>query len=51
MIRFEYMKLPFAMIPTEIIAKYNLKDKGGWVYIEIRQGMPGLKQAGLIANE
>ena len=50
MIRFEYMKLPFAIISDEIIAQYNLKDKGGWVYIEIRQGMQGLKQAGLIAN-
>ena len=51
MIRFEYMKLPFAIIPAEIIAQYNLKDKGVWVYIKIRQGMPGLKQAGLIAND
>ena len=51
MIRFEYMKLPFAIIPDEIIAQYNLKDEGGWVYIKIRQGMPGLKQAGLIAND
>ena len=51
MIRFEYMKLPFAIIPNEIIAQYNLKDEGRWVYIKIRQGVPGLKQAGLIANE
>ena len=51
MIRYEYMKLPFAIIPNEIITQYNLKDKVGWVYIEIRQGMPGLKQAGLITNE
>ena len=45
------MKLPFSIIPDEIIAQYNLKDEGGWVYIEIRQGMPGLKEAGLIAND
>ena len=50
MIRFEYMKLPFSIIPDEIIAQYNLKDEGGWVYIEIYQDMPGLKQAGFIAN-
>ena len=43
MIRFEYMKLPFAIIPNEIIVQYNLKDEGGWVYIKIRQGMSGLK--------
>ena len=50
MIRFEYMKLPFSVIPDEIIAQYNLKDEGGWFYIEIHQGMPGLKQAGIIAK-
>ena len=44
------MKLLFSIIPDEIITQYNLKDEGGWVYIEIRQGMTGLKQAGLIAN-
>ena len=42
---------PFAIITNEIIAQYNLKDEGVWVYIKIRQVMPGLKQAGLIANE
>ena len=51
MIRFEYMKLPFSIIPDEIFAQYNLKDEGVWVYIKIRQGIPGLKQAGLIAND
>ena len=45
------MKLPFSIIPDEIIIQYNLNDEGGWVYIEIRQGMPGLKPAGLIAND
>ena len=28
MIRFEYMKLPFAIIPDEIIAQYNLRTRG-----------------------
>ena len=50
MISFEYMNLPFSIIPDESIAQYNLKGKGGWVYIEIRQGMPGLKNEGLITN-
>jgi hypothetical protein len=38
--------------PEEIIQKYNLNDLAvdGWVYIEIRKGMYGLKQAGLLAN-
>ena len=28
MIRYEYMKLPFTIIPNEIIAQYNLKEEG-----------------------
>ena len=50
MLKFEYTNLPFSIIPDEIITHYNLKDKGVWVYIEICQGVPGLKQARLIAN-
>ena len=51
--RYEYMKLPIKLIPDEIIAQYNLLDlvSDGYVYIEIRKGMPGLKQAGRIAND
>jgi hypothetical protein len=50
--RFEYMKMLLSCIPEEIIQKYNLNDLAvdGWVYIEIRKGMYGLKQAGLLAN-
>jgi hypothetical protein len=51
--RYEYTRLPLAIIPDEVIQKYNLTDKAveGWVYLEIRQGMYGLKQAGLLANQ
>jgi hypothetical protein len=51
--RFEYMKLPLSLIPEEIILQYNLRDIefDGMVYMEIRKGMPGLKQAGKIAND
>ena len=40
-------------IPEEIIQQYNLNSlqHKGWIYIEIRKGMPGLKQAGKIAND
>ena len=50
---FEYMRLPIAIIPAEIILQYNLKEleSDGYVYIEIRKGMPGLKQAGRIAQD
>jgi hypothetical protein len=51
--RFEYMKMLLSRFPEEIIQKYNLNalDVDGWVYIEIRKGMYGLKQTGLLANQ
>jgi hypothetical protein len=51
--RFEYMKMLLSRFPEEIIQKYNLKALAvdGWVYIEIRKGMYGLKQAGILANQ
>jgi hypothetical protein len=51
--RFEYMKMLLSRFPEEIIQKYNLNALAfdGWVYIEIRKGMYGLKQAVLLANQ
>jgi hypothetical protein len=51
--RFEYMKMLLSCFPKEIIQKYNLNALAvdGWVYIEIRKGMYGLKQEGLMANQ
>jgi hypothetical protein len=51
--RFEYMKMLLSRFPEEIVNKYNLNVLAvdGWVYIEIRKGMYGLKQAGLLANQ
>jgi hypothetical protein len=39
--------------PEEIVETYNLKVLAvdGWVYIKIRKGMYGLKQAGLLSNQ
>jgi hypothetical protein len=50
---FEYMKTLVYRFPEGIIQKYNLNTLaiGGWIYIEIRKGMYGLKQAGLLANQ
>ena len=48
------MKIQIAQIPDEIIAEYNLQNKvhsDGAVYIEIRKGMYGLPQAGMLANK
>jgi hypothetical protein len=51
--RFEYMKMLLSRFPEEIIQKYNLNALAvdGWVYIKIRKGMYGLKQAVLLANQ
>jgi hypothetical protein len=51
--RYEYMIMLLSRFPEEIVDKYNLKALAvdGWVYIENRKGMYGLKQAGLLANQ
>ena len=53
MSRYEYMKIPIEIIPTDIVLQYKLLDKvrKGFVYIEIRKGMYDLPQAGEIAND
>ena len=50
---YEYMFLPLNIIPQEIVEQYNLHEMAhdGKVHIETQKGMPGLKQAGTIANE
>ena len=42
----EYMKLKLAILPEEIIVKYNLREKqhDRWVYVRIDLGMYGLPQ-------
>jgi hypothetical protein len=47
------MRLPLTILPLDIIEKYDLKRLAinGWVYLEIRKGMYGLKQAGLLTNQ
>jgi hypothetical protein len=51
--RFEYMNMLLSRFPEEIVEKYKLKVLAveGSVYIEVRKGMYGLKQAGLLANQ
>jgi hypothetical protein len=51
---YEYiMSLPLSIIPDEIITKCNLRkiSVGGWVYLEMRKRMYGVKQYGLLANQ
>ena len=52
--RFEYARIPYRLIPMEIIIQYKLDElvtPDGYVYFEVRKGMYGLPQAGLIAYE
>ena len=52
--RYEYMRIRLADIPEEVIEHYKLKEKAnkdGFVFVEIRRGMYGLPQAGIIAQE
>jgi hypothetical protein len=51
--RYEYRRMLPSRFPEELVEKYNIKALAvdGWVYIEIRKGMHGLKQAGLLTNQ
>ena len=52
--RYEYMRLKLANLPEDVIQKYTLRDeviKDGYVYLEIRQVMYGLPQAGILAQK
>ena len=52
MAEYEYMRLPYDLIPPHIKILYNLHRKAvnGYVHIEIRKGMYRLKQAVLLAH-
>ena len=51
--RYEYMRIPLALIPQAIIDQYDLMSIAhkGHVCVEITKGMYGLPQAGRIAND
>ncbi len=51
--RYEYMNMPMCLIPDDIIEHYGLREKAlnGYAYMEIRRGMYGLPQAGILANK
>ena len=50
---YEYVHMSLDIVPKEIITQYELRKiaVNGWVYMEIRKGMTGLKQAGKIAHD
>ena len=49
----EYMRIPIKYIPKEIIDEYDASKfiKDGYIYVEIVNGIYGLKQLGLIENQ
>ncbi len=52
--RYEYVRLKLTDIPDEIITQYNLHaiaTTNGYIDVEIRKGMYGLPQAGLLAQQ
>ena len=52
--RFEYLRMKLELFPQDIIEEYGLRDKvdtDGNVFCEVRRGMYGLPQAGIIAQE
>ena len=54
MSRYEYMRLKLCNIPEDVALHYNLSSKfksDGYVYTEIRRGIYGLPQSGLLAQQ
>ena len=50
----EFMRIAFKYFPADIIVKYNLQEKmahDGYIYIKIKRGMYGLKQAAILAHQ
>ena len=49
----EYMKIPWKYFPTDIRTRYKLHDKvhKDYIYVRIRRGMYGLKQAAILAYD
>ena len=47
---FQYMRIHKNIIPQEVLDEYNIIfDDRNFTYVEIRRGMYGLKEAGVIA--
>jgi hypothetical protein len=52
--RYEYFRMKMDLFPEDIIEEYGLRDKvdaDGNVFCEVRRGMYGLPQAGIIAQD
>lgn len=49
--RYEYIRIPLTLLPTDIITEYNLTaiSHNGFVVTKVQKGMYGLPQAGCLA--
>ena len=49
----EYVRIKLSDIPEEFALEYNLLSyaRDGWVYFEIRRGVYGLTQSGMLSNK
>ncbi len=50
----EYMRIPYKYFPQDVRAQYDLDSKvtsDGYIYIKIKKGMYGLKQAAVLAYD
>ena len=50
----EYMRIAYKYFPPDIIQRYHLQDKVAadeYIYIKIKRGMYGLKQAAILAHQ
>jgi hypothetical protein len=49
--RYEYVRIPISIVPDDIMNEYNLHSlvHKGYLYVEVRKGMYGLPQYGLLA--
>ena len=54
MARYKYMRLKLAEFPQDFIDEYKLHDKtekDGYLYLEIRKGVYGIPQSGILAQK
>ncbi len=54
LVQYEYVRMHLSNLQDDVIKQYRLKalaTKAGMVFVEIKQGMYGLPQAGLLAQE
>lgn len=51
--QYKYMRICMNDLKEEIIQLYELDNKqtNVWFYVEVRKGMPGMPQVGLLANK